>query len=1320
MTISAFFLTFSVIVLITLDCTRPEEKPSYVPKRLRPHKSTWIKSMIKRLRACAAPLVTAIMRLKVRRRLRRHRSQRAGPRRRRYMKVPRDHMLHDSIPVMTTTWEDNVSKPLGKQFDSDSRTLMIDDGASACITNDKGDFIEPPKKVNRKVRGIKGHAKATHRGTIKWHVEDDTGLIHVMLIKGAYLIPEAATRILSPQHLAQQAGDHFPKEEGTGALTTSKNIMLFWSQRRYTKTVPLDPTTNVGLTTTAPGARSFRAFCATLERPETKQECIFTTHIIPDDEDASFQPQDPVEPPHSADDNQDVVPLPIQDEAFTPPPTTVVDVGPITHVIPDDPEPKSMEPQDELLRWHYRLGHLPFDRIKQLADKGQLPKRLLTCHTPFCAACQYGKMTKRPWRVKGDDKRTAKTATYPGQVVSVDQLESTSPGFIAQLKGALTQQRYRYATVFVDQFSRYTYVYLQKRITSQETVMAKHAFERAAAQRGVTIKHYHADNGRFADNAFIQDCQANNQILSYCGVNAHFQNGIAERRIRDLQERTRTSMLYAMNKWRKMVIINLWPYAMRHANDVANATPRKGQELSPLEMFSGVEIAPKLRHFHAFGCPTYVLDNALQSGQGAPKWKERSRLGVYLGPSPNHARSIALVLSPRTGHVSPQFHVKFDDFFETVQAKATDLDAPDPEWKYLSGFATKKGTPKAATKGGLDGLLTPRRGAITPGSPRQGNHEAVQPLDQEQDPPLPSANDAEAQETTDAHPAVPATTIPAQLPETPVAPVRQTRSGRVIKNTSRYEQSMTLRDQGIVAWELLIDQDEQEAHPTAAKQFAAQKAMEDPIAFAATTNPDILYWDQAMKAPDRDKFLEAVKVELDGHEQMGNYEPIPIDEVPKGMKLLDMVWSMRRKRRIKTQEVYKWKARLNVHGGQQEHGVHYWDTYAPVVTWQTVRFFLILSLLMGWRSRQLDFVMAYPQAPAEMPLYLRLPQGYKRKGMTRKTHVLKLKRNVYGQKQAIRVWNQYMDQGMKSIGFTPSKFDPCLYYRKSIVFLVYIDDCIVFGPNDTAIDEVVKDLRMSSKNFTIDDQGEVGDFLGIQIQTRDDGSIVLTQPQLIDSIIHDLHLQSGSNTKTTPAITTKLLHKDADGTEMTPEFHYRSVIGKLNFLEKSTRPDISVSVHQCARFTEHPKRCHGEAVKRIGRYLLGTRDKGIIINPNSPWHFDCWVDADYAGNWRYENAHVDPMTSKSRSGWIVRFAGAPITWASKMQTITALSTTEAEYIALSTSLREVIPLMGILKEAREHGINIKDIVRKLDLAMCVSPSSNGSKMRSLWTNQMKS
>ena len=254
----------------------------------------------------------------------------------------------------------------------------------------------------------------------------------------------------------------------------------------------------------------------------------------------------------------------------------------------------------------------------------------------------------------------------PRQIVLVDQLESNSPGLIVHLKGNLMQQRYKYVTVFVNQFSGYTFLYLQKCLTSEETVMAKHTFECLAEQCSVKVLHYHADNGRFADNAFISNCQAKQQSLSYCGVNAHFQNGITEQCIWDLQEQTRTSMLYAMSKWKRMVLICLWPYAMRHANDVANMTPRKGEEPSPLEKFSGVQVVPKLRCFHAFGCPTYVLVNTLQSGQGMPKWKNRSRLGVYLGLSPSHTQSVALVLNPRMGHVSPQFHVKFDDFFETV------------------------------------------------------------------------------------------------------------------------------------------------------------------------------------------------------------------------------------------------------------------------------------------------------------------------------------------------------------------------------------------------------------------------------------------------------------------------------------------------------------------------------------------------------------------------------------------------------------------------------------------------------------------------------
>ena len=288
-----------------------------------------------------------------------------------------------------------------------------------------------------------------------------------------------------------------------------------------------------------------------------------------------------------------------------------------------------------------------------------------------------------------------------------------------------------------------------------------------------------------------------------------------------------------------------------------------------------------------------------------------------------------------------------------------------------------------------------------------------------------------------------------------------------------------------------------------------------------------------------------------------------------------------------------------------------------------------------------------------------------------------------------------MDQRKKEIGFKPSTFDRCLYYRGEIIFLVCIDDCLIFGPTGHSIDSVITDLRACSHRFTVDDQGDIGDFLGVQVQKLSDGTIQLTQPQLIDSIIKDLHLQGGSNTKKTPVVPTNLLHKDTDGTDMKPEFHYRSVIGKLNFLGKSTKPDISVSIHQCARFSERPKRSHAEAVKRIGRYLLATRDKGLLICPNTCKYFECWVDADFSGNWRQQDAHNDQMTSKSHSGWIVHFAGAPITWSSKIQTITALSTTEAKYIALSTCLWEVIPLMGMLKEATEQGVQIDNLPPKI-------------------------
>ena len=137
------------------------------------------------------------------------------------------------------------------------------------------------------------------------------------------------------------------------------------------------------------------------------------------------------------------------------------------------------------------------------------------------------------------------------------------------------------------------------------------------------VQHYHADNGRFADNAFISDVRQKGQTISYCGVNAHFQNGIAERRIRDLQETTRTQLLHAKARWPEAINEALWPSALRNANHLKNNLPRKAEgdnAVSPMELFSGVNVLSKLKDHHAFGCPIYALDSSLASNKCTPKW----------------------------------------------------------------------------------------------------------------------------------------------------------------------------------------------------------------------------------------------------------------------------------------------------------------------------------------------------------------------------------------------------------------------------------------------------------------------------------------------------------------------------------------------------------------------------------------------------------------------------------------------------------------------------------------------------------------------------
>ncbi len=260
-------------------------------------------------------------------------------------------------------------------------------------------------------------------------------------------------------------------------------------------------------------------------------------------------------------------------------PSKVIRHGPLTF----DPSPSQEEGEDtqltaandqtKLMYWHYRLGHLPFVKLKQLALNGEIPKKLAKVKPPKCAGCLFGAITRIPWRSR-ETKASHEVfiTTKPGECISIDQMTLTEVGFYVQMKGKLTKTRWC-ATVFVDHYSRLRFVHLQTNNSSVETVAAKRAFESFATKNGIRIQHFHCNNRQFFDNTFKQACHEQHQQLTFCGLNAHFQNDIAKQAICNLLESAHKQLLHACACWPQAVHFALWLYALRNAALLHNSLP---------------------------------------------------------------------------------------------------------------------------------------------------------------------------------------------------------------------------------------------------------------------------------------------------------------------------------------------------------------------------------------------------------------------------------------------------------------------------------------------------------------------------------------------------------------------------------------------------------------------------------------------------------------------------------------------------------------------------------------------------------------------------
>ena len=275
----------------------------------------------------------------------------------------------------------------------------------------------------------------------------------------------------------------------------------------------------------------------------------------------------------------------------------------------------------------------------------------------------------------------------------------------------------------------------------------------------------------------------------------------------------------------------------------------------------------------------------------------------------------------------------------------------------------------------------------------------------------------------------------------------------------------------------------------------------DPFSFAAASkgsNPDSLTRSSMLRADDSEEFLKVEAGEITGLEDFDVFEYFPIGSIPNDRRrtLLNAIWSYRRKRRPDG-SLLKYKSRICADGSQQKDGIDYFanDIYSPVVQWSTVRLTLILSTLLGLKSRQIDYIQAFPQAPLEEDVYMRIPEGWRVDPSTGrlaqvqgdpkfkdKSNCIKLKKNLYGICQASKNFYDYLSDGLIAEGFVPSLVDPCLWLRDDCMICQYVDDCILFANDGSTIDSFITSMR--GRGYLLKDEGDIENFLGVNIKSN--------------------------------------------------------------------------------------------------------------------------------------------------------------------------------------------------------------------------------------------
>ncbi|KAJ4703293.1 Retrovirus-related Pol polyprotein from transposon TNT 1-94 [Melia azedarach] len=459
---------------------------------------------------------------------------------------------------------------------------------------------------------------------------------------------------------------------------------------------------------------------------------------------------------------------------------------------------------------------------------------------------------------------------------------------------------------------------------------------------------------------------------------------------------------------------------------------------------------------------------------------------------------------------------------------------------------------------------------------------------------------------------------------------------------------------------------------------------EDMVAYALqvaeevdTNSNEPSTYKEAVTCTESTQWLAAMGDEMESLHKNQTWE---LTKRPRDRKIVTCKWVYKKKEGETSVEGIKYKARVVARGFTQREGVDYNEIFSPVVRHTSIRVLLAIVAHQDLELEQLDVKTAFLHGELEEEIYMTQPDGFQVPG--KEDYVCKLKKSLYGLKQSPRQWYKRFDSYMIEIGYTRSPYDCCVYYSKatngSLIYLVlYVDDMLIAAENKSNVQKL-KDLL--SVKFEMKDLGAARKILGMEIyRDRSKKKLFLSQKGYIQKILSRFGMSTAKPIDTPSAANAHLsvafAPKSVEEKEYMSRVPYASAVGSLMYAMVCSRPDLAQSVSVVSRFMGELGKEHWQAVKRIFRYLKGTFDVGLIYGGDTQCLVTGFSDSDYAG---------DVDSRRSMTGYIFTLGSSVVSWKATLQPTVTLSTTEAEYMALTEAAKEGIWLKGLVSDLGLH------------------------------------